>query len=169
MEISSCYWLKKCLSSSCFSSLVRRKIHPSAGFTFFEILIVVAVMTIISAAGLRAWANYLSRSRDDARFADLERIRTALELYRLNTPSKYPLSSGKKASLSLLGPLELYLTDFPFDPLTSRGFYYYYWSNGTDYALCAKTERGTERSPCSKSGAKCTGNNDACTIGVTNP
>src|SRR3989338_2746001 len=107
-----------------------------SGFTLSEILISVAILAILATMGLMSYTTYLKRTRDDRRTADMERIRSALELIRLNTFAHvYPISSGTTVGSSITY-INLFLDQIPTDPLTSDGYSYYYWSNGTIYQVC---------------------------------
>ncbi len=59
------------------------------GFTFIELLVVITIMAVMMAAAIVSYTNTNTRSRDSKRRADLEVIRSALEICRANTGT-YP-------------------------------------------------------------------------------
>lgn len=78
-------------------------------FTLLEILIVISIVGIITAASVVPYNNFVKRSRDTRRKVDIEQLRAALELYKSNNDSGlYP------NVLSLLAPN--YIKAVPTDP-----------------------------------------------------
>ena len=113
----------------------------SHGFTLLEIIIVLAIITTLIMAGLVVYPSLQRRARDSSRKADLENIRSALELYRSKN-SYYPVS------LSELTQGSLYLQSIPTDPHSPTQIYTYVPKSGcdnsillcTDYSIGAKLE-----------------------------
>lgn len=69
----------------------------SAGFTLIEILIVIAIISILSIGGLASYTASLKNSRDAKRKTDLEQIRVTLEIYKSDTGS-YTISGAGQAA-----------------------------------------------------------------------
>ena len=68
------------------------------GFTLIESLVVITMMMVIVAIAVTSYASAGKKNRDNRRMADLERIRTALELFRQeDLGGSYPAVSGGKA------------------------------------------------------------------------
>ena len=105
------------------------------GFTLIEILVAVAIFIMITSIAMVSFQTANRRARDGRRQADLEQVRSALEIYRADN-SVYP-STNWTALVTALQPT--YLSTIPTDP---RGYSYYYLSNGTTYTLCAYLESG---------------------------
>lgn len=113
------------------------------GFTLVEILIVVGIMTIILSMGIGSYSSINRKARDDRRRADLEQIRSALEMYRSNNnvyPTALPTPAG---GLPFGSPFSdtsnTYLQKTPQDPVSPRQVYYYQVS-GSDYTIAAQLE-----------------------------
>ena len=132
------------------------------GFTLIELLVVVTIIALLTAIGMVTYASAQRRSRDGKRKADLETIRSALEMYRVdNVDGEYPDTNYSGLSTALSG----YINVMPLDPKT----YNYEYDSGapfTTYCLCAYLESGLGSTPCS-----CSGNcgSTACNYSVQNP
>ncbi len=80
-----------------------------SGFTFIEILVVTTIIAVLTAIGMVSYAQTNKNARDKKRQADIEQIRTALEMYRADSPTGvYPAS--------LTGTFLNYIADFPSPP-----------------------------------------------------
>lgn len=129
------------------------------GFTLIEILVAVAIMGIL--AGLTLTASMSSRkvARDGKRKADLEQIRSALEIYRSDVKA-YPASLGNLVSV--------YMDKVPDDPLSGTYTYSYKQNSSNSYTLCSylETDQSTtfDAATC---GGDC-GSGGACYYKVTN-
>lgn len=139
------------------------------GFTLIELLITIGVMAVM-AAGVAAAIGTGPRktARDGQRKADLERIRSELEIFRnTSTAMTYPASL---AGLTMTGGV-------PADPMAGRTYGYVAGPSGctaasgsrcTTYVLCAALEKVTAPVDpvCSGVSANCTA---TCTYGTQNP
>lgn len=124
------------------------------GFTLIELIVTMGLIAVLS-AGVVALIGQGPRrySRDSQRQADLQQIRSALEMYR-NDFGGYPSTTAP------LSPLYL-TTGWPADP-SSPGRNYAYLPNGcvagrcTSYTLCAAGEKSpTPAVGCGSCGATC--------------
>lgn len=122
------------------------------GFTLIELLVAMTIVAILMGIALVSFQGARKSSRDGRRKADLEQIRSALEMYRADIGS-YPAG----ASLAPLSPTYLAI---PSDPIAGRS--YVYSSDGTTYYVCAAMEIGGVAvcGPCGDT---------ACNYQVTNP
>lgn len=107
------------------------------GFTFIELLVVVTIIGVLTAVGVVSYTSTNQSARDSKRLADLEQIRSALEICRSEAGS-YPadVSSG------VVCDGDSYLSPLPSDPWDSKsGYGYSYTQNSpTSYDICATLE-----------------------------
>lgn len=68
------------------------------GFTLVELIIVVAVISVLAVAALMMLTKWLSASRDSRRISDVATIKKALEI-DYTTLGKYPNPDGEKEIL----------------------------------------------------------------------
>jgi len=103
------------------------------GFTLIELLVSISIIIVLSSVAIVSYQSANRRARDDRRKADLEKIRAALEMYRLDE-SEYPPDY-----LVLDDDPDPYLNEIPDDPKTG---YDYHYDQLTDYTyeLCASFE-----------------------------
>jgi len=81
------------------------------GFTLIELLVTIAIISVLSGIGLAAFIGVQKKARDGRRQADLEQIRSALELYRSNEDDGDGLYPNSLSSLTAD-----YLSPLPTDP-----------------------------------------------------
>lgn len=89
------------------------------GFTLIELIVVVAIISILAGTGLVTLRSSQSRSRDNRRVADLKLIQTALELYYLDGERKesypggttYPYPIYHRLSDNTMTGQQLYVND----------------------------------------------------------
>lgn len=97
------------------------------GFTIVELLVVIAIISLLSSIVMAALNSSRSKARDTRRVADINQLKTALELYR-NSNGQYPLSGGATSPNSgwsnsndsswttLETAMSPYITKLPIDP-----------------------------------------------------
>lgn len=126
------------------------------GFTLIELLVAMTIIAILAGLALVSFQGARRSARDGKRKADLEQIRSALEMFRADEGS-YP------GALSSLGD---YIDPLPSDPLASRSYQYGRPVGSTStYILCASLEIDT-----GDSFADCGGDCDTgCNYQVKNP
>src|SRR6185369_16260187 len=64
------------------------------GFTLIELMVVVAIIGILMAAGIVAFTNAQQNARDSRRRADIDAISKALEQYYQNNSYAYPATAS---------------------------------------------------------------------------
>jgi prepilin-type N-terminal cleavage/methylation domain-containing protein len=111
---------------------------PKSGFTLIELLVVIAVMGMIIGAIVPSFRKSRSSTRDGKRKAELQNIRSALEIYRSDqTPPSYPTAD---ANANPVGLSPTYMPSWPADPMPSFYYRYIRLAGGAGYALCARME-----------------------------
>lgn len=137
------------------------------GFTMIEIMIVMTIIGMIVAMGGAAYSNAVRQGRDARRKVDLDQIRSALELYRSNSPDgTYPVDSFA-GNTDYTNPPYLDQTkissyiQIPLDPGTKQKYFYRaYQAGGTrqscleggpycrDYTLATRLETSKVTTTC---------------------
>ncbi len=135
-------------------------------FTLIELLVVVSIIGILIALSIFGLQGARQASRDANRKADLELIRSGIEIYKSDC-NTYPAVLGSTLIGDDSNPScdggNTYIARVPVDPLDPSQSYYYS-SDGVTYQLCAALEQ-TPASPDS-----CTGSCGAnCNYKVVNP
>lgn len=76
--------------------------RPQAGFTLVELLIVIVIIAILAAIAISAFAGAQAEARDSQRVADMDQVKTQLELYYAENGS-YPASADLQGALDTVG------------------------------------------------------------------
>lgn len=147
---------------------MKNKIYKiKKGFTLIELLVVVAIIGILTAISVFALAGTREAARDVRRKADLEQLRSALEIYKSDC-NRYPaalpaVGSALQASpgaANCTGTANTYMQSRPGDPSTGRLYGYApSGSPATTYVLCTALEEVTTAD------SRCAGVN--CGTGMT--
>ena len=142
---------------------LRRNVDARSGFTLIEILIVVAIISILASIVLVGIGPTEQLGRDARRVSDLHQVQTALELYYAKC-GNYPgpavndsvcqaylgLTGGygenganPPAATSLIGSItasDIGVKTMPNDPQKNKKYYYATEANGVSYILGAILE-----------------------------
>lgn len=129
------------------------------GFTLVELLVAMTIIAVLAGIALVSFQGTRKSARDGKRKADLEQIRSALEMCYADD-NEYPDTIA--GSLTCEGG-NTYLDSTPTDPVT--GDNYYYSAATITYDLCAYLETG---GPGNCGSANC-GSERTCNYKVTNP
>lgn len=95
----------------------RRSFDLSRGFTLIELLVVIAIIGVLSTLILLQLGTARSRSRDAKRIADINQLRSAVELF-YDDNGYYPDSITA-------ADIGSYVTNVPSDPLQASVLYGY--------------------------------------------
>lgn len=112
-------------------------------FTLVEILVVTTIIGLLAAVGAASYSSFTKQSRDAKRKADLEQVRSALEMYRSNN-STYPGSVTFGGS-AISDGTNTYIQKTPKDPKSTQA-YYYVQNSSSDYTIGAYLEGGNSES-----------------------
>jgi len=106
------------------------------GFTLVELLVAATIIALLAGIGVTSFSALTKQSRDSRRKADLENLRSALELYRSDN-DYYPPDLDTLVTDNYLGKLLS-------DPKSDRQYAYCPENNpATNYSLYAALEDGT--------------------------
>ena len=118
--------------------MINTKNKSQGGFTLVELLVVIAIIGILASMLLLQLGVARQRARDAKRIADVNQVRTALELY-FDDNGQYP-QVANHTGLTVLVPK--YLTLLPVDPLNvSPNIYGYAYNGNVKFHLWAELEQ----------------------------
>lgn len=117
------------------------------GFTLIELLVAATIIGILTAIAVLNYTSAQRKARDAKRKTDLENIRGALEMRRVDCGSykTTDLPWGSSWSETCNGDTYTYMQLVPQDPKNSSAGYKYYYhasADGITYELCAYLESG---------------------------
>jgi prepilin-type N-terminal cleavage/methylation domain-containing protein len=120
------------------------------GFTLIELLVVIAIIVILATLAMTSYRTANVRARDARRAADMEQVRSALELYRSDTSlnGDYPNGGSIPSTCAVLGDpsstgfgemIQILFNEDYWPVATHDGdpttFEYEYCSDGASYLL----------------------------------
>ncbi len=144
------------------------------GFTLIELLVVIAIIGILVGMSIFGLQGARASSRDAKRKADLEQVRSGLEIYKADC-NRYPASLNLSSSTVLRGDgtssssclvTNIYISATPVDPTSPTSKYVYTSPSGQTYNLCADLEQPPVPAMDVSGCGSCT---TACNYKVTNP
>ncbi len=110
---------------------MKKKNKAEAGFTLFELLVVISIIGILIAVVSTSYAQAQKRSRDARRHQDIKAVQKALEQYYA-VNGHYPTNCNPGTSYLPSG--------LPQDP--KPGYSYSWKCANSSYCLCAHLETG---------------------------
>ncbi len=123
---------------------MRSNLDSSRAFTLIEIIIAITIIGVFVTLPVLAYSNFNKNSRDSLRKNDINKVQSALELYKANT-GKYPSQLSWMQELVDAG----YLPEIPSDPKDGQdsdgvtfGYNYSVTTDGLYYELSALLESG---------------------------
>lgn len=119
------------------------KIGKAKGFTLIEILVAMTLVAILLSLGLVSYQGSKKAARDGKRKADLEQIRSALEIYRSDCKT-YPQGAALNNPLTGVEAAcsgNTYMAYVPADP-GNCAYAYSSVATPNSYTICASLENG---------------------------
>ena len=108
------------------------------GFTLIELLTVMTIIAVLAGLALVSYGGARKTARDGKRKADLEEIRSAMEMCYADD-NRYPGVSFGNPLICVSG--NKYLDSVPVDPINSGSYIYTVsGSSATSYTICARLE-----------------------------
>jgi len=111
--------------------------NNKTGFTMIELLVVTTIIIVLTTIGLVSFTTANRNARNGKRKADLEMVRQALVLYRVDAGS-YP--SGTVFSTMISTISEYTSATEVTDPKNDATYFYAYSSDGSTFTLTAILE-----------------------------
>lgn len=137
----------------------KKRAPRNKGFTFIELLVVVTIISVLTTIGVVNFQKSNQKARDAKRQADLEQLRTALEIARAD-------SSDNTYQTSLTNLVTGgFIPSIPVEP-KNFGYVYFPAADYRSYKLCAHLEAGSQITDNCGGTNACNGN---CNYQVTNP
>lgn len=143
-------------------------IEKKSGFTLVELLVVISIIGVLIGLSLFGLQGARESSRDAKRKADLELLRSGLEIYKSDC-NKYPAALTSPLvgddSTTSCATTNTYISQIPIDPISPNSDYAFS-STDITYELCAALEQGGTTVTCGGSSG-C--GSATCNYKVTNP
>jgi general secretion pathway protein G len=117
------------------------------GFTLIELLVAATILGILTTIGLASYRVANQKARDGKRKADMEQVRSALEIYRTEEGT-YPDTESWD---TLMSDLVTYISSPNISdpkPDPHPGYTYTAGGNGKTYVICATLEGQTPPDYC---------------------
>jgi len=110
--------------------------HSKNGFTMIELLVVTTIIIVLTTVGLVSYRSASQNARNGKRKADLESVRQALVLYRVDNGT-YPSGSNFNAMVTTISD---YLASIEVTDPTGGSYVYSYTSDGATFSITALLE-----------------------------
>lgn len=110
------------------------------GFTMIELLVVTTIIIVLTTIGLVSYRSASMNARNGKRKADLESVRQALVLYRVDEGG-YPVGSNFSSMITTISD---YVSAVDVSDPTGGDYVYSYSSNGVTFTLTALLEPDRE-------------------------
>ena len=109
--------------------------RKNKGFTLIELIVSITIIAVLTVVGVVSYGGASKKARDSRRIADLEKIRIALELYRQDVGSSYPLTDTLSTVL-----VPKYIQAIPIGPKGESYSSGYFRETNYMYRICTFVE-----------------------------
>ncbi|MBU2577212.1 type II secretion system GspH family protein [Patescibacteria group bacterium] len=148
--------------------MINKNTNKNKGFSLIELLVVITIIGVLISVSFVGFSQARKSARDAKRKADLEQIRSALEIYR-NDLKTYPPGFADCDPRSISNGSDVYMAEVPKDPLCTSQYYRYNKLIGANsYCLCAYLETLSVTQGTCVCGGNC-GTTVACNYKLSNP
>ena len=160
-----------------------------SGFTLVELLVVMAIISILATVIIGGFRSSQMRGKDAQRKSDLKQIANALEIFFADY-GRYPPASGTQVAACSYNPANgtgtacawgsgqmsdgktTYMRTLPADPISSQNYVYRVSSTFNRFQLFARLENPEDKNciggDCANPGVTATcGGGNLCNFGVT--
>lgn len=110
------------------------------GFSMIELLVVTTIIIVLTTIGLVSYRSASMNARNGKRKADLESVRQALVLYRVDEGT-YPAGTSFTAMITTIAD---YLATLDVSDPSGDPYVYSYTSNGSTFSVTALLEPDQE-------------------------
>jgi len=125
---------------------IKKSFRLSRGFTLVELLVVIAIIGVLATLLLLQLSVARQRARDAKRIADVNQIRTGIELY-FDDNGSYPAETMAEMAVDPK-MVPRYLVHLPVDPLSGENYGYIYSgttiTKPTKFQVWAVLEQGAQ-------------------------
>lgn len=139
------------------------------GFSLIELLVVITIIGILIGVSFVGFSQARKSARDAKRKADLEQIRSALEIYRNDRKDYPPSFSGCSYTSLTYDGSDTYMTEIPKDPLCTAKYYRYNKLSINSYCICAYLETLSVTQGTCDCGGICGVDDTTCNYKLTSP
>jgi len=129
------------------------------GFTLIELMVVIAIIGLLMAAGLVSFTNAQKTARDAKALADIDAVAQAQEQFASNNSGSYAVGANFGAMGTALGT-SYFPQGTPTDSKNTGVYIYTGVSTATGYCVCAGLEQ------LGKGNATAAGTAQTCTYGT---
>jgi prepilin-type N-terminal cleavage/methylation domain-containing protein len=106
----------------------RKSLKDFRGFTLVELLVVIAIIGILATLLLLQLGVARAKARDAKRIADVNQVRTAIELYYDDNGGNYPSADLYSGATNVAMIKYMSAGKLPVDPLDALVKYQYAWN-----------------------------------------
>ncbi|OGZ06019.1 MAG: hypothetical protein A3C93_06370 [Candidatus Lloydbacteria bacterium RIFCSPHIGHO2_02_FULL_54_17] len=132
---------------------------PDRGFTLVELIVVIAIISLLSAVVFASIGIARTKARDAQRVVNLNQIANAVAMYQNDSGGVPPGEDGVEYVNGnpewIPGLVPKYISSVPSDPIDSADHKFHYSRQGNDYEVISFLEREGNDAACGDGGSSC--------------